>query len=411
MIYILLIQHKECCMCNSTFLGGYMMDNSITVGLDAGNSNAKAAVWGRDKDGKRTIRCFKLPSHVNSEAPPLSLDGKSSSTEYYSFEHTDSKQPFTVKPNCHNAVNLFDKGQNSVEMAALVNAALMKAGLGGKNVLVATNLPLIHEKGFGYFSLNKATGRYDLNKKLMEAKCKNLIETKFKSLTPGIEMPIIKQALCFAELYAGAINQKCDNYGKIKKDNKKRGYFDLGGGTSQTGIITNLDLDSTTAKTLPVGSLSINDELYKILAKELDGFLDHTDQAKIRAQLSTHIQEGELYYRGEKVEKFKEFVDLAIERTVPHTIDVIIKMLKSNMHDLHQIVGFGGGINNYRKYTTDIKGLFVPEKPEFENVKGLLKIVTFMSALSENIDVDKVIELSEPVVEALSEVGEEIEIA
>ena len=379
-----------------------MKDTIIPVGIDVGNSTTEIAIWTNNEQGERSIKCFKFQSDIKKGAPSLSVDFGTSREMGFKI---DDSVFYTVEENCENSINLFELAQDSDARCVLAYAAMQLAGLAGKKVVVATNLPLKHESSdLSYFSLNPKTSAFEKNSELIQKKAKKLEKIDIKTVGSDKEITKVSGATCFAEMFAAHINLVCDNYGGENQELKDKtiGYIDIGGGTTDIGIVKKgFQLAPETAITIPKGVLSIHQILYTKIIKKHPDLIEGFDLTKHRTLLTRIINERKIV-RGSKSYDVKALVDESIKEVAEDIIFQAKNKLFNNSAIIDEIKYVGGGAYIFKEYLDTVfnKKTTPSNDLEFENAKGLLKVITFLGGLNDKINVDNAIkELEENILE------------
>ncbi|RDH41346.1 hypothetical protein B9G39_29290 [Zooshikella ganghwensis] len=385
----------------------YMTDTLIPVGLDVGNSYTKLALWGRDENGQRQIMCYKLASHVRSGGPNMRMGLPAAESQEYSFL-VRGKEYYTVEKGCSDSIDLFSRGATSDAIAVLGHAMLMLAGLGGRSLALATNLPLVHERGISYFKLNQQTGLFEQNHELIAKRAGLFQQVPIQPHNPNHQLANVTHASCFAEMFSAYVNAVCDNEGQVNEKHNAVGYLDIGGGTTEIGIIKkHFQLDPSTAKTIPLGVLNVNDELYRLLVRQYPTYVDYFDPKRHRSVLSD-IVETKRFWNGAEQVDVSDLVAEAVARVARDIVDEATKRLKHNFGQLNEIKIVGGGAYVFKDHLEALP--YVNQdtsQVEFENACGLLKIMTFMSDQAQHINIDQAIDaVFGPVTTDVTDVAE-----
>ena len=247
----------------------------------------------------------------------------------------------------------------------LVHHALRKAGFGGKNVSIATGLPV------SYYYL--ADGR--VNEALIEGKRENLR----KEVTCGnAPMAKIVRNIVATEAIAAYVDQLMDMKGEESKDYAELnasmvGVIDIGGKTTDCAVVYpgGNQVDTERSGSNDVGVLMLYSAVESRLRSQLD-----LDNVPLRL-VEDAIRTGTVKISG-------EITDVAemVKREKEHLAEQIMAGVRAKIgsgKDLDSVLFVGGGtivmrdqLQSYFKHARFVKN------PEFANARGMFKIAKYV---------------------------------
>lgn len=266
----------------------------------------------------------------------------------------------------------------------LVNDALMRLGLGGKEVALTTGLPLSD------FYLGNAAP----NTALIERKKANLLSaTAAISLhLSNAAVPNIVEHRVLPEgvgaIYDMAVNADgSDNQEFFELlEEGTVGVIDIGGKTIDLAVVSMGRgapvVDMRRSGSINFGMLKVQDEINMQLSMKLR----MSNPLSPRAMLKL-LKEKTMMYAGQKRDVTDVF-DASVEATWPE-IEGLIKSKWGGAEDLARIVVAGGGAYTFFDKIKEVFPAAVcSESPEFANARGMLKVgmLTFMQNMTASIE-------------------------
>ena len=309
---------------------------------------------------------FHIPSRASIGASKkFSIAGQKPKT----FTYQSGEDIFTLGEVDKTAPTNFNEYPISTMNRAIVNHALHLAGLGGKNVVLTTGLPVRH-----YY---KYSGT---NNELIRKKKRNLLssaEGGLISSLDGLELPRIVKHHVVAEGIASWIdfvtNIKPD--GSIEHDMEKIkeriAIVDIGGRTTDVAVIKDWDVDPERSATIDAGMLSVHEVIRGMVKEEFDAEID--DEQVYKAVETNRIK---VFGKTEDV----SFIVNTAKSEVLGQIYNEIKRRVGTGGDLSTVLFVGGGSQVFADKLGgwyERNGVISP-KPLYANAIGMAKCSMLM---------------------------------
>jgi len=331
------------------------MGKLSVVGVDDGHFAIKVVL----ENGK----AFSVPSRGKSGRHMISYN-----SEEEGLYQTEEGLDFTVHEHLQNSDDTrFKDYPRSPLNRVLVHHALRAAGLGGKNVSIATGLPV------SYFYL--ADGRR--NDALIEAKQENL-----RRVVTGGGQPMAKivRNVVATEAIAAYFDQLMEMNGSPTPEyatlnESVVGVIDIGGKTTDCAVIYpgGHHVDTERSGSNDVGVLILYNAIESRLRSMFD--LDNVPPRLIENAIKT----GTVKISGQ-VHEVQEVV-LAEKEKLAEQIMAGVRAKIGSGSDLDSILFVGGGTivmqEQLEKYFPHSR--FV-QQPEFANARGMFKIAKYVFA-------------------------------
>jgi len=335
----------------------------VLAALDTGNDHSKGAVWDGDN-----IRCVKFKSRVIEGVPGLSMVGGSAARSPI-FEFNGSA--LTVSESALNPLDMRKEGQTSPTAKALALATLLELGLEGHEVIAGMNLPL------GDFVIRQPNGILTQNHALIDSKREALKHSSTDACLSGHKIPMIVKGMVHAEGYGAYADSVVSNTGEVNEPaGKMRGFIDIGGGTTEIGIVGQGFVLQPNFITLQIGTNTVADMLEERIKQRWPRY-----NSIERTLLDIAIETGKFVDYSGTEHDLTDDVEYCKSEVARKILQEAKTRLKDNLSILDMILLVGGGSLLLGKYFEDWDLISIPEDPEFSNVKGLLKILTFLTGL------------------------------
>ncbi|EAY56108.1 MAG: conserved protein of unknown function [Leptospirillum rubarum] len=326
----------------------------IDVGLDDGYAAIKLAWYGPDG----TLRTHSVPSRARSGSLGVgSLFGDSAlSVGGYETEG----ERFTVSPGLEGEVTRFPDYNLSPLARVLAHHALIAAGFAGKQVRIASGLPLDR-----YFRDGKEGKRKD------EHRIARKIESFARPVRrlDGTGTARIVSHSVFAQGLAAVVDWLVEGT-TIRSQKDPVGVVDIGGQTTDISVI-NPDFQANHGhlKTCDLGVLDVRDLLGRRIQSSHD--VDKISDSALDAALTT----GATRIWGKDVSVQDELRD-AIREIESRLANEILSVFGKEASTLETILFVGGGSLVFRNLPTRFPNAAVVDCPEFANARGLLKALS-----------------------------------
>jgi plasmid segregation protein ParM len=320
-------------------------------------------------DGHFGIKVFSefgetyVPSRVAAGAHIISLADGGDDNLYEA-----GNQSYTVSDTLPSIDTRFaDYGTSDINRV-LIHHALIKAGLGGRNVRIVTGLPVAD-----FFVANKP------NQEFIARKVASLAEGSVSNKNPDIHCSRIVGNAVQPEAIAAFYDLLIDHEGKVNKDIQELiregsiGIIDIGGKTTDCAVVINQgkSIDPARSGTSNIGALSLNKAVEQRLKSDYK--LDQLSQVQVEKAVMT----GTFRVFG-KDNDCQGIVD-SEKSALAEQIIVDTKRKMRDGADLEKVFFVGGGSLLLRKQLEDMypHAVFV-ENPQFSNARGMWKIARYV---------------------------------
>lgn len=239
---------------------------------------------------------------------------------------------------------------------AIVHHALRMAGLGGREVIIATGLPLST-----YYKGDKP------NAEVIERKNASIM-TEVVAMDGSPVAKIVSHRVC-PEGLAAWVDYAVDDDGKIRVDPSETvGVVDIGGRTTDCAVV----LPGRRIDHVRCGSADV-------------GVLNVVEQVRVALQKKFNVDIGganvEKALRTRTVKMWGKQVDIGeeIDAAVAQTTDTVLREVNRRLGDgvdLDRILLVGGGAHVFKNVADRYPNVHIPDEPEFANARGFAKYLT-----------------------------------
>lgn len=330
----------------------------VFAGVDDGHNNTCIAT--------STGHQFQIPSRAAiGQAKKFSIAGQKQKT----FTYQSGDDLFTLGDVDNTAPTNFNEYPVSTMNRAIVNHALNLAGLGGKNVIITTGLPVRH-----YY---KYSG---INEELIKRKKKNLLSSSeggnIKSMD-NLELARIVKHHVVAEGIAAWIDfvTHISPDGEIKYDmdsiKERIAIVDIGGRTTDVAVIKDWDVDPERSATIDAGMLSVHEVIRGIVKEEFDADID--DEQVYKA-----VNTNQIKVFG-KIENISSIVQTAKSEVLGRIHNEIKRRIGTG-GDISNILFVGGGSEVFSEQLSGwyTKNGIISPNPLHANAIGMAKCSMLM---------------------------------
>lgn len=272
---------------------------------------------------------------------------------------------FTVDPDIDGEDTRFNDYAVSDINRVLVNHALQRAGLAGKEVVLGTGLPFR-----SYFNDD-----HTVNEKLIASKIANLA-VPVKSLN-GEASPVILKQMVFAQGLAACIDYVTDADGNYRKDidlGAPIAVVDIGGRTTDSVVLLGGEkVDHSVSGTGDIGISNVYDKISADLRAKFN-------VARIRlVTIENAVRTGCIRFRGVE-HNIADLVAEAVREVGPQILREVSRRI-GDAAEMSQVLLVGGGATLMHALVKEsYPHCVVPEAPEFANARGMLKFIRFNAA-------------------------------
>lgn len=319
----------------------------VLVGVDDGYAYTKIVV-----DGGLSL---KIRSAVRPGMNALaSMSGEGDMDGCYEFEG----MRYTIGEGIEGENTRFDDYPGSTLNLVAIHHALRLAGLSGRDVKIATGLPV--------GSFYNREGR--INRALIERKREG-IRKQLQSID-GSKLAQVSDHIVCSEAVSAWLDYVLDEDGqpiKERDDGGTVGIVDIGGRTTDCVWICPPDkIDHEHSGTENVGVLNVFDDISAALGKKFNVEVS-------RRKLEVTMASKTLSLFSEKHD-VTDIVDGAVAN-LAERIQREIQRRFGDAADLEHIIFVGGGAALMPQIGQHFKHGHVPDQPEFANARGMLKFM------------------------------------
>lgn len=360
-------------------------DYVVTVGVDDGHYGIKLAIEPgvvRELAGvtfdPNKIVCVYMASRVARSQVATRMDGDEQNL--YSVERNGRKSDYTVIGDEHVSIKVEDTRSQEFALSdgllVMVHHALLRAGLGGRKVRIATGLPYNR-----YF-----LARNVKNEQLISQKSQHLLVNKPTNLNPGVALAQIVEHQVMPEGVAGFHDQLTDDQGNINDDFYEKiqlapiGFLDVGGNTTDVAVINvgGQTIDDTRSFTMEAGGLHVEEDVTPLLKEQFKMPAGYEIPRKL---LERAVRTG--LFRGRGAEHNVENLINPVRENHAARISNEISAKWQGAFDLDAVYLIGGGSIllgdqlAQAMATSDCPTVRV-EAPQFANARGFVKKMLYL---------------------------------
>ena len=266
--------------------------------------------------------------------------------------------------------------QMSAAHRVLVLDALVKAGLGGRDVVIADTLPA--DQFYGDNGINKAR---------IEEKKASLMQP-ITSYTGAVKAPRVLAVVVYPEAVTAFVSaaEQEDGTPRPEFDGVKRCMIvDLGRFTNDIAIV-NAELDVLNRVTTEHGIQVLIRRLHQLLQEhEKDLGLTEAKELSL-SSLDGFIERGYIGSQAKAREHLRKDIKPLVSQAARELADQIkndVRQLHRNMNDIDMLLFVGGGANwlggklfyvpNYAEQWHDYT--YIPDEPQYAVVNGVYKLL------------------------------------
>lgn len=341
--------------------------------------NTDIAFAGVD-DGFFSIKVFTGDHSISipaRAAKGITLVDSSDSSDGFIFI-TDSGDFFTVDDHVPGALDtrtLATEYALSDVNRVLVHAALIRAGLAGKNCHIATGLPV---SNYYLASTQK-------NNTLIESKKNNLGKAVACGVSGSQPVSTITRNEVCSEAIAAYIDMLIDVTGKPSEfaatlQSGITAVVDIGGQTTDCAVIMpGMKINMQRSGSSEVGVLYFYDDIRTELAGKFNLAVNNIT----KRQIELAIASGAISLFREKHD-VKDIIGKCKERLF-EKIRIAINDHVGNDVDIETLIFVGGGAIVFEEEIKQAyKGVIIPEEPEFANARGMYKMIKYIAGNANN---------------------------
>lgn len=322
----------------------------IFVGVDDGFACTDIVVM----EGGKVTKTLAIASRARSGVHGTSVIGGEDDGIVPCYE-TEGVQ-FTVGELADAESARFNEYPFSAMNRAIVNHALRVAGLGGREVHIATGLPLSK-----FYSGDKP------NAEVIERKHKS-ITTPVRSLD-GAPMPIIVGHQVFPEGLAAWVDYAVDDNGKMRADpDETVGVIDIGGRTTDVAVVLpGRRIDHARCGSADIGALDVV-EAVRLALQQNTGY----DLGGVVVEKALRTRQLKMFG---KLRDIGAEIDAAIVQSTHSVLREVNRRLGDAV-DIDRILLVGGGAYLFKEVAKQYPNVTIPESPEFANARGFAKYLS-----------------------------------
>jgi len=324
------------------------VSNEIIVGVDDGFAMTKLVVM----MGGKVVKRLTIPSRARSGVHGTTAIAGSSDGEIDSRYQTEGGT-FTVANLTDSESARFDEYPFSGMNRAIITHALRVAGLGGKQVRIATGLPL------SMFYKGSSNNTDVINRK---------IQSLLISVSPldNSEVALITNHQVYPEGLSAWIDYAIDEMGQIRADlDESIGIIDIGGRTTDIAVVLpGRRIDHARSGSADLGVLNVIEEVILEIKKEHNVAVG---PEKVEAALRTRT----IKLWGKPVD-IGPSIDKAVTSVMGAILREVNRRLSSGV-DLDKVLLVGGGAYLFSGVEKQFPNVEIPTDPEYANARGFAK--------------------------------------
>lgn len=329
-------------------------NEAVKVAVDNGYAQQKIAYYSTS-NGTPKIVTMCLPSRAQMGIVKVSMDGKLLNS--YMINGTIWTVGENVpEPEAIRGIKYATSDLNTV----LVNNSLICAGFSGCDIHMGTSLPVSH------YRLPSGKANADLI-----AEVKDSLKTE--CFHQGDQAPAsIKNHVIYQESVAAAIDYllRDDNGSTQNTINRGIGIVDIGGNTTDITVMESLSsIDHLRSGSEKIGVIDVQNELANLMKKELK-------LVKVQGYMLDDVLRTGFCDLFDGREDVSALLEIAKKTTTQKIISRVEEKIGDGS-DLDKVIFVGGGAALLKDVISLYRHAYVPEDPEFSNVKGMLKHMTW----------------------------------
>ncbi len=360
-----------------------MSKQTQIIAVDTGNGRTKVAYW---EEGKIKTDVFASVVYEGTGGK-TQIGQKENSFYSYLF----GQDGYCVFPEGDTAsarpIDLLSEGGYSGNaVKALFLTALLRNGFAGQDVAFISNLPIGE-----YFQ--KTFEGYEENGAKVNSKLDVLGHSRvdyFTGQESGIELPRVVNGSIYAEGAAAFVDYLIDDNGEINAVPSSVQVVDIGSGTIDVCVVHD-DHSITYTQTEPLGIGYMLEKLRLELFNKVPALKRYLSSDRIPMPLV------ESWYQSKNIKLFdphtKSHTDINIADHCSHIITDYCNKIRQRVplqNGVSDVFLLGGGALDqeiYANLSACWPNIYKPEEPDFANVKGLLKLETFVNDKNYNADI------------------------
>lgn len=350
------------------------MKQANIVAIDTGNRRTKTAYWDIDEQGNACIKTDVFSSRVFRNTGGFAI--KPGESTFFPFNF--AQDSFTVYPDGHGGsghpIDLLREGRSSGKaIKALFLTALIRNGFSRQPVAYISNLPV------GDYFQNTAIG-IQTNEALVNEKIE-LLSVQGNEFHDPTALPQLVSGRVFAEGCAAYIDFVMDDQGNEKPRPKALKIVDIGGGTIDT-CVAHDDFSISEAQTFELGMLSFYARLRKYLFEQEPklksfGSYDNIDLHDVETWY--HDKAASVYNFQAQQHEMIDISAICDACIKDYCTEIAQKVVVQPGTSGVLLMGGGALDPLIQHYLTERwQNVFIPKDPDFANVRGLLKLETFI---------------------------------
>ncbi|MCZ8256113.1 MAG: ParM/StbA family protein [Polaromonas sp.] len=322
----------------------------IIVGCDDGYAATDVVVL---ENG--TIRRLKIPSRARSGIHGTSVIGGADGEAVPCYKTEGMQYTVGDLPDAETAD--FANYPVSAMNRVIIHHALRLAGLGGKNVRIATGLPLST-----YYRGAVA------NDEFIQQKRQSLLSVPVEPMDASDTAKIVAHEV-FPEGLAAWVDYAVDDKGQIRVDLEETvGVIDIGGRTTDIAVVLpGRRIDHARLGSVEIGALNLIDEVRVSLLQKHGFELPH---GSIEKAIST----GTIKVYGKALD-VRSTVGPIMESVTKSILVAVDKILGKGM-DIDKVLVVGGGAHIFKGVVKHFPNAVIPDEPEFANARGFAKFLS-----------------------------------
>lgn len=326
-------------------------DKPVIVGVDDGYAMTKVVVM----DGAKVATSIAIPSRARSGIHGTTVIGADAGAGPVPGYETEGVK-FTVGDLADAESARFDDYPFSPMNRVIVNHALRLAGLAGRQVKIATGLPLsTYYKGS------------EPNADVIARK--NASITTAVACIDGSDMASIVGHKVFPEGLAAWVDHAIDESGKLRIGaDETIGVIDIGGRTTDVAVVLpGRRIDHARCGSADIGALNVVEHVRLACLKRFD------------TEVSGALVEQALRTRTLRMWGKPQDIGTEIDDAVSQTLDGVWREANRRLGkavDVDKILLVGGGVHLFKDVAKRYPNVVTVAEPEFANARGFAKYLS-----------------------------------
>ncbi|MEJ6002650.1 ParM/StbA family protein [Paucibacter soli] len=324
----------------------------IFVGCDDGNAATDLVIM----DPGQAPRTFVMPSRARSGIQGTTVIGGDATEGSVIPCYDTAGVQFTVGDLADAESARFDDYPTSPMNRVIIHHALRTAGLGGKEVVIATGLPL------GWYYKGGEPNQVLIDRK------KQSLEVAVRAMDDSDTAIIVRHEV-YPEGLAAWVDYAVDDKGNLRADpNETVAIIDIGGRTTDSAVVLpGRRIDHARCGSADIGVLDVVGDVAVAL------------QARFGVDIPSAMVEKALRDRQIKVYGKMHDIGAEIDAAVGRGTDTVLREVSRRLGkspDVDRFLLVGGGAYLFKDVAKSYPNVSIPAQPELANARGFAKFLS-----------------------------------